>query len=122
MKNPGSTQKKAFFMRESEIKPKKKWARLTLSSLEADVAYFDARLALLGEKKSSYYQLAQIRAYTELERVLSDILERLQARTEEPSTSVPSSGIEVTIESGSAPLNGVFAQDQKRSGGRGTES
>lgn len=96
-------------MQESEKKQKKKWVRLTVSSLEADVAYFDARLALLNEKKTSYYQLAQLRAYTELERVLSDILARLQARPKAPLPSVPASGIEVSIEADSAPLNGVLS-------------
>lgn len=107
-------------MRESEKNQKKKWARLTLSSLEADVAYFDARLALLKEEKSTYYQLAQIRAYTELERVLSDILVRLQARSEEPPTSPPASGIEVTMESGSAPLNGVLVEEERGPGESGS--
>lgn len=108
-------------MQEQEKKQKKKWARLTVSSLEADVAYFDARLALLNEKKTSYYQLAQLRAYTELERVLSDILSRLQARPKQPPASVPSSGIEVSIESESAPLNGVLSDGDKHSGLSGLE-
>lgn len=103
-------------MQEQEKKQKKKWVRLTVSSLEADVAYFDARLALLNEKKSSYYQLAQLRAYTELERVLSDILSRLQARPKQPPGSVPSSAIELVIESESAPLNGALADSDKHSG------
>lgn len=104
-------------MQESEKKQKKKWARLTLSSLEADVAYFDARLALLNDRKSTYYQLAQYRAYTELERVLSDILTRLQARKDEPSTTPPAAGIEVTIETESAPLNGVLVEEKQRAEG-----
>jgi len=106
-------------MQEMKKNQKKKWARLTVSSLEADVAYFDARLALLDEKKSSYYQLAQLRAYTELERVLSDILIRLRARPKQPPASVPSSGIEVCIESESAPLNGVLWEDEKSADGTG---
>lgn len=85
-----------------------------MSSLEADVAYFDARLAMLDQNKSSYYQLAQHRAYTELERVLSEILSRLQARpaTKSPThgASATASGIEVTEESESSPLNKVFAE------------
>lgn len=104
-------------MGESEKKQKKKWARLTLSSLEADVAYFDARLALLNEQKSTYYQLAQYRAYTELERVLSDILTRLQARKDESPPSPATTGIELTIETESAPLNGVLVEEGQPVGG-----
>lgn len=101
-------------MQQSAKKEKKKWARLSVSSLEADVAYFDARLAMLGQKKSSYYQLAQYRAYTELEKVLSDILGRLQARPVKPAFSATlspasASGIEVSEESESSPLNKVFS-------------
>ncbi|TVO75266.1 hypothetical protein [Sedimenticola selenatireducens] len=102
-------------MQQPEKKEKKKWARLSVSSLEADVAYFDARLAMLDQKKSSYYQLAQHRAYTELERVLSDILGRLQTRqVKSPASSTISpaaaSGIEVSEESESSPLNKVFSE------------
>ncbi|MCW8944276.1 MAG: hypothetical protein OQL27_05835 [Sedimenticola sp.] len=102
-------------MPQSEKKEKKKWARLTVSSLEADVAYFDARLAMLGQHKESYYQLAQYRAYTELERVLTEILGRLQSRPAvkpEPiaSKTEAAPGIEVTEESESSPLNKVFSE------------
>ena len=56
--------------------------RLSISELEADVAYFDARLALLEEGEvDSFHQEAQIKAYRELERVLSGLLERLRGRT-----------------------------------------
>ena len=65
---------------KKDKKKKKQWARLTVSSLEADVAYFDARLAMLDEKADSYYQLAQARAYTELEKVLTELLTRLRGR------------------------------------------
>ncbi|WP_275096757.1 hypothetical protein [Sedimenticola hydrogenitrophicus] len=98
-------------MQESEKKQKKKWVQLTVSSLEADVAYFDARLALLNEKKTSYYQLAQLRAYTELERVLSEVLARLRARPKPSPSAVPASAIEVSTEADSLPLNGVLADN-----------
>lgn len=56
--------------------------RLSISELEADVAYFDARLALLEEGRvESFHQEAQIKAYRELERVLSGLLDRLRGRT-----------------------------------------
>ena len=54
------------------------WSDLSISSLEADIAYFDARLTLLNEKPASYYQDAQIRAYRELETILGEHLQRLR--------------------------------------------
>ncbi|HEB95020.1 MAG TPA: hypothetical protein ENI96_01150 [Sedimenticola thiotaurini] len=65
----------------------KKQFRIRISGLEADVAYFDARLALLGETPASPHQAAQIRTYRILEENLSAMLERLrrlQAGTGEP--------------------------------------
>ena len=56
----------------------KKRFRVRISALEADVAYFDARLALLSSPPSSRYQEAQIRTYRELSGILSGMLERLQ--------------------------------------------
>jgi len=53
--------------------------RIRISALEADVAYFDARLALLTGPPTSCYQEAQIRAYRELIATLSEMLERLQS-------------------------------------------
>jgi len=56
------------------------------------VAYFDARLALLNKKNATYHQLAQVKAYTELERVLTRMLHRLKGGADRAGTS---SGIEV---------------------------
>ena len=58
---------------------REQWIKVSVSALEADVAYFDARLALLSGKPSSYYQEAQIKAYKELGRVLSEMLQNLNA-------------------------------------------
>ncbi len=59
-------------------RPEQKQFRTRISALEADVAYFDARLALLTGPPSSCYQDAQIRAYRELITILSEMLSRLQ--------------------------------------------
>jgi hypothetical protein len=56
------------------------WSRITVSSLEADVAYFDARLALIGKEAASSYQEAQIKTYSELERILSETLAQLKGQ------------------------------------------
>ncbi len=55
---------------------------ISLSALEADVAYFDARLALLPDECASGYQVAQRMVYGELRRVLSDMLQRLRGEGE----------------------------------------
>lgn len=62
---------------------REEWIRVSVSALEADVAYFDARLALIGSRPESYYQEAQVKAYRELERVLSDMLNSLNNRSHE---------------------------------------
>jgi hypothetical protein len=46
-------------------------------SLEADVAYFEARIELVGRPKT-YYQLAQLRVYHALEESLEKTLEQLR--------------------------------------------
>lgn len=48
-------------------------------SLEADVAYFSARLELVGEPHTRY-QLAQLKVYKALEAALGDNLKRLKKR------------------------------------------
>ena len=50
---------------------------MTLSELEADVAYFDARLSLFRERPESSYQLAQVKAYRTLGSLLSSRLATL---------------------------------------------
>lgn len=73
--------------------------RLSISELEADVAYFDARLALLEEGGvESFYQAAQVRAYRSLGAVLTGLLERLRRDSaDQPLNSLD--GIHVEEES-----------------------
>jgi hypothetical protein len=54
-----------------------KWSGPTLAKLEADVAYFDARLSLLQDGPASRYQEAQIKAYRELGILLTGRLSQL---------------------------------------------
>jgi hypothetical protein len=44
--------------------------RKTISSLEADLAYFDARLSLIGDAPATIHQKAQIKAFTTLGKLL----------------------------------------------------
>lgn len=57
-----------------------KWSSPTPAKLEADIAYFDARLSLLRDSPASCYQEAQIKAYRELEALLTDRLSRLSGQ------------------------------------------
>jgi hypothetical protein len=84
-------------------------ARLNISVLEADVAYFDARLAMLDGSPDSFHQEAQIRVYSELERVLSGMLQRLRRQPNQGSA-----GVEVRewLEE-EAETAGVLAQNSK---------
>lgn len=70
-----------------EAKKEILWNQLSISILEADIAYFEARLALLDGEPKSYYQTAQTRAYRELERVLNIMLNRLQCKKSKISSS-----------------------------------
>jgi hypothetical protein len=47
---------------------------VSVSALEADVAYFDARLSLLSEVPATRYQTAALKAYRTLERLLAERL------------------------------------------------
>lgn len=73
---------------------KKEWGRLSASSLEADIAYFDARLALLGSQTTSSYKRAEVHAYRELGKIMTDILAKLRGQSRNPV----SQGIEVIEE------------------------
>lgn len=48
-------------------------------ALEADIAYFSARLELVGPP-TTYYQLAQIKVYRSLAKSLGDTLVCLRGR------------------------------------------
>lgn len=51
---------------------------IDLAALEADVAYFDARITFAGEHPGTSYQLAQKKAYQALGEVMTDTLRTLR--------------------------------------------
>ena len=59
-------------------KPDEHWPKVSVSGLEADIAYFDARLSMLEGKASSTHQEAQARAYKALESTLIGVLLKLR--------------------------------------------
>jgi hypothetical protein len=52
-------------------------------SLEADLAYFGARLELVGEPET-HYQAAQLKVYKALEAALEENLKRLRKKESRP--------------------------------------
>jgi hypothetical protein len=54
----------------------------SVSGLEADIAYFDARLSLLEEEPTTAYQKAQMHTYKTLESALIQSLVRLRNRSD----------------------------------------
>ncbi|MCF6280873.1 MAG: hypothetical protein L3J28_01490 [Candidatus Polarisedimenticolaceae bacterium] len=53
------------------------WQNLSISSLEADIAYFEARVEMVG-KPETFHQQAQLKAYQALERAMRETLARLR--------------------------------------------
>lgn len=52
--------------------------REAIPELEADLAYFEARLSLLRSLPDSLYQQAQLRAYSALEQAIHQSLDTLR--------------------------------------------
>lgn len=59
------------------IEPTNFWRNLSISSLEADIAYFEARVELVG-KPETYHQEAQIKTYQALDMAMRETLARLR--------------------------------------------
>ena len=56
------------------------WSRLSVSELEADLAYFRARMQLIGEP-TSINEKAQLETFRLLNQSVSAILQRLKRRS-----------------------------------------
>jgi len=54
--------------------------RVDLSTLEADMAFFEARLSLAGDDPDTSYQLAQIKTYQTLGLLFGDTLNKLKPK------------------------------------------
>jgi hypothetical protein len=53
---------------------KSKQVKAEISDIEADVAYFDARISLIGQDPDTPYQKAQLKTYKILEQMLQESL------------------------------------------------
>jgi hypothetical protein len=65
---------------ESEPPKARKSIDVEVAALEADVAYFDARLSLAGKLPDTVYQKAQKRTYEMLGQMMSSTLAELRAK------------------------------------------
>lgn len=54
--------------------------KVELCALEADVAFFNARVSLAGERQGTSYQVAQKKTYELLGQVMAGTLETLRDR------------------------------------------
>ena len=62
-------------------KTKEHWPKMSVSGLEADIAYFDARLSMLEGNVSTTHQEAQTKAYQALESTLIGMLLKLRRQS-----------------------------------------
>jgi len=67
-------------MSESD-KTDEHWPKVSASGLEADIAYFDARLSMLEGNVSTTHQEAQTKAYQALESTLIGMLLKLRMQS-----------------------------------------
>jgi len=67
-------------MSESD-KTDEHWPKVSVSGLEADIAYFDARLSMLEGNVSTTHQEAQTKAYQALESTLIGMLLKLRMQS-----------------------------------------
>ena len=61
---------------EAKVISLKKRISAELSEIEADMAYFDARISLLGDDPETPYQKAQLKTYQIIESQLTERLEK----------------------------------------------
>ncbi len=59
-------------------KEDKQWPKVSVSGLEADIAYFDARLSMLEENASTTHQEAQTKAFKAMESTLIGMLLKMR--------------------------------------------
>lgn len=62
--------------------------RFHVSTLEADIAFFEARLSLAGESPETVYQLAQIKTYQTLCQILGQTLATLKPKKRQKKRAV----------------------------------
>jgi len=69
--------------------------RVDVCSLEADMAFFEARLSLAGDAPGTLYQLAQIKTYQTLGVLLGDTLNTLRPQSQADAAKRPAEPVNV---------------------------
>ncbi len=59
----------------------KQWPKVSVSGLEADIAYFDARLSMLEDNVTTTHQEAQTKAFKALESTLIGMLLKVRMQS-----------------------------------------
>ena len=67
-------------MKGGEDGSERRGFQFTESALEADIAFLEALIALVGRRPATTYQTAQVRACSSLARTLSSILAKARNR------------------------------------------
>ena len=67
-------------MDHEQDNPERRGLRFTESGLEADIAFLEAQVALVGRRPATTYQTALVRACSSLARSLTNILAKARNR------------------------------------------
>ncbi len=78
--NPQSAEKVILGRTDKSETSRQPWVRFTVTGLEADLAYFNARMELIGEPRT-INQKAQISTFKLLSEALNIILFRLKRKS-----------------------------------------
>lgn len=62
-------------------KQDKQWPKVSVSGLEADIAYFDARLSMQEDSVSTTHQEAQAKAFKAMESTLIGMLLKMRLQS-----------------------------------------
>jgi hypothetical protein len=65
---------------EGRIEGERRRLHYTETGLEADIAFLEAVIALVGRRPATIYQTAQVRACSSLARALTEILNKARNR------------------------------------------
>lgn len=65
----------------------KQWESIDVCTLEADLAFFEARLSLAGGDADTAYRRAQVKTFQTLGRLIGDSLNRLRDPTRPASAA-----------------------------------
>lgn len=70
-----------LYMSDSDKKEDKQWPKVSVSGLEADIAYFDARLSMQEDSVSTTHQEAQTKAFKAMESTLIGMLLKMRLQS-----------------------------------------